>query len=86
MINVIWRACKSTWQLGAYYTIDEMMVRYKGTYCLIRQYLPMKPKKWGIKIWSLVDSTSKYVYDFDVYMEKRNITTEEMEIWHKEWS
>ena len=36
LIDVIWEACKSLWQLGAYYIINEMMVRYKGTYCPIR--------------------------------------------------
>jgi hypothetical protein len=51
MTSLIRRACKSTWQLGAYCTIDEIMVRYKGSYCPIRQYLPMKPEKWDIKIW-----------------------------------
>jgi hypothetical protein len=63
--------------LGAYCTIDEMMVRYKGSYCPIRQYLPMKPEKWGIKIWCLADSINKYVYDFDVYMGKSNVATED---------
>jgi hypothetical protein len=76
LIDIIRRACKSAWQLGAYCTIDEMMVRYKGSYCPIRQYLPMKPKKWGIKIWCLADSITKYVYDFDVYMGKSNVATE----------
>jgi hypothetical protein len=76
LIDVIRRACKSIWRLGAYCTIDEMMVRYKGTYCPIWQYLPMKPEKWGIKIWCLVDSITKYVYDFDVYMEKSNVAIE----------
>jgi hypothetical protein len=76
LIDVIWRACKSIWWLGAYCTIDEMMVRYKGTYCPIWQYLPMKPEKWGIKIWCLADSITKYVYDFDVYMGKNNVATE----------
>jgi hypothetical protein len=50
-----------------------MMVRYKGSYCPIQQYLPMKHEKWGIKIWCLADSATKYVYDFDVYMEKSNV-------------
>jgi hypothetical protein len=76
LIDVIRGACKSVWQLGAYCTIDEMMVRYKGSYCPIRQYLPMKPEKWGIKIWCLADSITKYVYDFDVYMGKSNVATE----------
>jgi hypothetical protein len=47
--------------------VDEMMIGYKGSYCPARQYLPQKPQKWGIKVWCLVDSTSKYVYDFEVY-------------------
>ena len=47
--------------------VDEMMVRYKGTYCPVQQYMPKKPCKWRIKNWCLVDSTSKYVHNFDVY-------------------
>jgi hypothetical protein len=76
LIDVIRRACKSAWQLGAYCTIDELMVCYKGSYCPIWQYLPMKPEKWGIKIWCLADSITKYVYNFDVYMGKSNVATE----------
>jgi hypothetical protein len=33
------------WSLGKFITIDEMMVRYKGSYCPIRQYMPKKPEK-----------------------------------------
>jgi hypothetical protein len=76
LIDIIRRACKCAWLLGAYCTIDEMMMHYKGSYCPIWQYLPMKPEKWGIKIWYLVDSITKYVYDFDVYMGKTNVATE----------
>jgi hypothetical protein len=73
LIDSIRTACKSQWQLGAYCTIDEMMVQYKDSYCPIRQYLPIKLEKWGIKIWCLVDSATKYVFDFDVNMEKSNV-------------
>jgi hypothetical protein len=51
-------------------TIDEMMVRYKGSYCPIRQYMPKKPEKWGIKFWVLADSVSKFIYCFEVYCGK----------------
>ena len=57
--------------LGEFITIDEMMVRYKGTYCPTRQYMPKKPQNWGIKIWTLEDSTSKYVYNFDIYCKQQ---------------
>jgi hypothetical protein len=42
--------CKKEWSLGKYLTIDEMMIRYKGSYCPARQYMPKKPEKWGIKV------------------------------------
>jgi hypothetical protein len=35
--------------LGKLLTIDEMMVRYKGSYYPIQQYMTKKPEKWGIK-------------------------------------
>jgi hypothetical protein len=58
------------WSLGKFVTIDEMMVRYKGTYCPLRQYMPKKPKKWGIKFWVLANSVSKFIYCFDIYCGK----------------
>ena len=58
------------WSLGKFVTIDEMMVQYKGSYCPIQQYMPKKPKKWGIKFWMLVDSVSKFIYYFDIYCGK----------------
>ena len=67
LINSIKAAYKAQWSLGKFITIDEMMIRYKGLYCPIRQYMPKKPEKWGVKLWVLADSVSKYVYDFEVY-------------------
>jgi hypothetical protein len=59
--------CIEQWNLGQFITIDEMMVRYKGSYCPARQYMPKKPEKWGMKIWCLADSVTRFVYNFDVY-------------------
>jgi hypothetical protein len=55
------------WNLGQFITIDEMMVCYKGSYCLARQYMPKKPEKLGMKIWCLADSVTRFIYNFDVY-------------------
>jgi hypothetical protein len=49
LVDKIRNACMREWQLGKFLTIDEMMVRYKGIYCPIRQYMLKKPEKWGIK-------------------------------------
>jgi hypothetical protein len=58
------------WSLGKFVTIDEMMVRYKGSYCPTGKYMPKKPEKWGIKFWVLVDSSTKFIYCFDIYCGK----------------
>ncbi|XP_050714265.1 piggyBac transposable element-derived protein 3-like isoform X2 [Eriocheir sinensis] len=45
--------------------IDEQMVPFKGRHQL-KQYLPMKPKKWGFKIFVLADSGG-LIHDFIPY-------------------
>ncbi|XP_030217354.1 piggyBac transposable element-derived protein 4 [Gadus morhua] len=42
------------------------MVKYKGLLAF-RQYLPMKPVKWGIKVWVMAESNTGYVNNFQVY-------------------
>lgn len=41
-------------------TVDEIMVPYKGRYCGIRQYMKSKPVRFGIKLWALASSQSRY--------------------------
>jgi hypothetical protein len=76
LINDIREACTREWKLGQHVTIDETMVKYKGTYCPARQYMPKKPIKWGIKVWCIADSTSRFVWDFDIYCGKNQATLE----------
>jgi hypothetical protein len=70
LVDDIRRACMREWSLGKYVTVDEMMIRYKGSYCPARQYMPNKPEKWGVKVWCLADSKSKFVYNFEIYYGK----------------
>ena len=44
-----------------------MMVPYTGNYSPIRQYMKAKPTQYGIKIWCLANSVSKYVQHMEVY-------------------
>ena len=69
-MNGIRNWCKAVWNLEKTCTIDEMMIWYKGTCCLICQYMPNKPEKWGLKVWCLACSASKYVSNFEVYCGK----------------
>jgi hypothetical protein len=54
-------------------------VGYKGSYCPTRQYLPNKPTKWGIKIWCLADSVTKFVYNFEIYCGRNGVELVEVE-------
>jgi len=67
LVTDIRGAFRRAWKLDKFITFDEMMIRYKGSYCPARQYMPKKPQKWGIKVWCLADSVSKYVFNFDIY-------------------
>jgi hypothetical protein len=74
LVDSIRESCKRVWQLGKMCTIDEMMIRYKGTYCPLRQYMPQKPQKWRIKIWCMACSVTKFVWNFAVYCGKTDET------------
>lgn len=47
-------------------TIDEQLVPFRGR-CNFKQYIPSKPAKYGLKIWALCDSTTKYAWNMEVY-------------------
>ncbi|KAJ8946656.1 hypothetical protein NQ314_008828 [Rhamnusium bicolor] len=48
-----------------YQSVDEQVIPMKSKIS-IKQYLPKKPKKWGIKCWLRAD-TGGYVYRFEIY-------------------
>ena len=67
LVSHIRDACMTSWVLGKFVIVDEMMVWYERTYCPAQQYMFKKPQKWGIKIWCLANSVSKFIYNFDIY-------------------
>ena len=50
-------------------SIDEAMIPYKGRSSL-KQFLPNKPIKHGMKVWMRADSHNGYVSEFQVYVGK----------------
>jgi hypothetical protein len=42
------------------------MIGFKGRF-ILKQYLPGKPTKWGIKAWGLASSASGYLLKSDIY-------------------
>ena len=59
---------KDTYIPNEHVTVDESMVKFKGRLAF-RQYLPSKPTKWGVKVWSLCESSTGYTWNFQVYLE-----------------
>ena len=53
-------------------SIDEQIIPTKSR-CPIRQYLPKKPHKWGIKVWPRC-GVSGLLYDFTIYLGKEENT------------
>lgn len=60
---------------STYQAIDESMAKYKGRSAL-KQYMPLKPIKRGIKLWTRCDSETGYVYDVNIYAGKDNTNCE----------
>lgn len=52
-------------------SIDESMPKFKGRSSL-KQYMPQKPTKRGIKMWQRCDSLTGYVYDLNIYAGKES--------------
>ena len=50
-------------------SIDEAMIPFKGRSSL-KQYLPLKPIKRGIKVWMRANAKNGYVSAFEVYTGK----------------
>uniref|UniRef100_A0A3B1KIQ1 PiggyBac transposable element-derived protein domain-containing protein n=1 Tax=Astyanax mexicanus TaxID=7994 RepID=A0A3B1KIQ1_ASTMX len=68
-IRPVLDALKETFQSALdpeeFQSVDEMMIPYKGRLS-IKQYVPKKPKPWGIKVWVRAGS-SGYMYNFEPY-------------------
>lgn len=47
-------------------SVDETMVGFRGRYGA-KQYMPNKPNKYGIKAFTLADSSNGYILDIIVY-------------------
>ena len=46
--------------------VDETMLRFRGRFSG-KQYMPKKPVKWGIKAFSLADSSNGYLFNILLY-------------------
>ena len=55
--------------------VDEAIIKFQRQSSL-KQYMPLKPTKRGIKVWVLGDSHNGYLWKFEVYTGKQGDTVE----------
>ena len=60
---------------GKNVSVDEGLVKFNGRLSF-KQYMPMKPDKFGIKVWMLADADNYYVPRFQVYLGKNRTNSE----------
>ena len=58
------------------------MIPFKGRLSL-KQYMPLKPVKRGIKVWECADSSNSFVCDLEVYTGKQRNCNPEQGLGHR---
>jgi hypothetical protein len=75
VVNVINEGMLRSYNPHRENAIDEAMIRFKGRSSL-KQYVPKKPIRRGIKSWVRADSHNGYICQFEIYTGKdgNNVT------------
>lgn len=73
--EILGKNCRESFNPSACGTIDEQLVSFRGR-CPFKVYIPSKPGKYGIKVWTLCDAETFYCCNFEVYLGKVNNTAE----------
>ena len=55
MIDEVHNRFQAIWSPNQQMTVDEEIIMYKGKYCPIRKYMPKKPIRFGIKVWTAAE-------------------------------
>ena len=55
--------------------VDEGLVKFNGRLSF-KQYMPMKPDKFGIKVWLLADADTYFIPRFQIYLGKNRHNSE----------
>ncbi len=66
LLEQIQSRCGTLYKPSKHLAIDEAMIKFQGRSSL-KQYMPKKPIKRGIKVWVLADSTNGYFCRLQVY-------------------
>jgi len=69
LVNCMKQTFSNSMSESSHQSIDESMAKFKGR-SVLKQYLPLKPIKRGIKVWQRCDAKTGYIFDLYVYSGK----------------
>ncbi len=75
IIDILCNRFSSTYHLHREISVDEAMIPFKGR-STMKQYMPKKPIRRGLKVWTLADAHNGYVSNIDVYIGRKGATPE----------
>ena len=58
------------------------MVKFKGKSGM-KQYIKLKPIKWGFKLWFCCSSKSGFLYQMDIYLERKQTSEFNLGLWEE---
>lgn len=70
LFNIFRSNIKSALTPGKHLCVDEQLYSFRG-HCKFRQYMPNKPAKYGLKYYSIVDVSTCYLLDSEIYLGKK---------------
>ena len=69
LLNCMKQSFSNAMSESSHQRINESIVKFKG--CLsLKQYLPLKPMKRGVKVWQRCDAKTGYIFDLNIYAGK----------------
>ena len=71
-IKMLLARFQSCYYPGCEFALDETMVGFRGRF-FWKQYIQNKPTKWGIKCFTLADSSNGYVLNILVYTGRNTL-------------
>ena len=75
IFNMFVENCNVNYDVGKRLTVDESIIPFRGR-CSFKVYMPKKPNKHGIKIWSLADASNAYLSNAQIYCGKTSSSPE----------
>ena len=71
VVDYVSSKCREIYDPHCEVAVDEAMIKFQGRSSL-KQYMPKKPVKRGIKVWVLGDSHNGFFSDFEIYTGKED--------------